>query len=148
MLKPDHKICRCCKDELHQSNFYPLKASKDGIHYYCKDCCKMKRTAERVKKRDKKSKISNRQRYRVEQLGLKVDGDITLAKLYHSDKGICQLCHKRVSSKEASIDHRIPVVKGGEHTWENVQLTHLRCNLQKGDRDSLPKTTKKKRKKS
>jgi hypothetical protein len=33
-----------------------------------------------------------------------------------------------------SVDHRIPLARGGTHTWENVALVHFRCNLRKGDR--------------
>lgn len=32
------------------------------------------------------------------------------------------------------IDHIVPRNKGGEHTWENVQLLCARCNAKKGDR--------------
>lgn len=33
-----------------------------------------------------------------------------------------------------SLDHNIPLSRGGEHTQSNVQWTHLLCNLRKGDR--------------
>src|SRR5699024_2277322 len=33
-----------------------------------------------------------------------------------------------------SIDHVLPISKGGPDTLENVQLLHLTCNIQKGDR--------------
>jgi 5-methylcytosine-specific restriction endonuclease McrA len=33
----------------------------------------------------------------------------------------------------ATIDHVIPLAKGGPDVWENVQATHCLCNGQKGD---------------
>jgi 5-methylcytosine-specific restriction endonuclease McrA len=40
----------------------------------------------------------------------------------------------------ASLEHRIPVSKGGRHTRANCACAHLRCNVQKGDRSAWPKT--------
>jgi hypothetical protein len=31
-----------------------------------------------------------------------------------------------------SIDHMIPVVRGGLHSWKNVKLAHVGCNASKG----------------
>lgn len=33
-----------------------------------------------------------------------------------------------------SLDHVVPMILGGGHTWENVQLAHFGCNLTKGYR--------------
>lgn len=33
----------------------------------------------------------------------------------------------------ASIDHVVPLAKGGQHTRENVQIAHLGCNVDKND---------------
>ena len=32
-----------------------------------------------------------------------------------------------------SIDHVIPVSKGGTHTWDNVKLAHRHCNTMKSN---------------
>lgn len=78
-----------------------------------------------------------------------VDWDITLTKLYLRDEGICWLCGKPcdyddyyvndngvtiVGEQYPSIDHVIPLAKGGLHAWSNVKLAHKGCNEQKGDR--------------
>ena len=36
----------------------------------------------------------------------------------------------------ATVEHIIPLCKGGTHTWDNVAPSHARCNFQRGD--SLP----------
>lgn len=80
--------------------------------------------------------------------GCLVDKNITLKRLYKRDSGICYLCgglcdwnDTRIGKKGTvccgfkypSIDHVIPLAKGGLHSWENVKLAHLGCNLEKSD---------------
>lgn len=36
--------------------------------------------------------------------------------------------------KNETLDHIIPLSKGGTHTWDNVQLAHMSCNAGKCDR--------------
>lgn len=61
--------------------------------------------------------------------------------IYNRDKWICQICKKPVKKelsfphpKCASLDHVIPLSRGGTHESENVQLAHLSCNTSKGNR--------------
>ena len=58
--------------------------------------------------------------------------------VYLRDGWKCQICKKRVDKEFkwpdpmfASLDHIIPLSKGGTHTYNNVQLVHLKCNLRK-----------------
>jgi len=44
----------------------------------------------------------------------------------------CHLCGRAVKRKDASMDHLIPLSKGGAHTYQNVALAHRRCNSQRG----------------
>jgi hypothetical protein len=62
----------------------------------------------------------------------------SLAEIFLRDRGICQLCRRRVSRTRkwphplsASLDHIVPV---SERPWDdarNIQLAHLRCNIRK-----------------
>jgi hypothetical protein len=45
----------------------------------------------------------------------------------------CVLCGKLLTYDTATIDHKIPISKGGNNQYENFQLTHFECNLKKGD---------------
>lgn len=126
--------CRTCGNYKSPDQYYSLASGPDGLHPDCKDCCKVSRALENVRKRDKRSKISVRQRVRAQGLGIKFDADITLAKIFKRDRGHCHLCTKWVQPRHASMDHDIPLSKGGTHTWGNVRLTHIKCNLRKGDR--------------
>lgn len=70
------------------------------------------------------------------------DPGITLRALYDRDGGRCQLCGGLcdyddfilrdgvtvVGNLYPSIDHVVPLSRGGSHTWDNVQLAHKGCN--------------------
>ncbi len=77
-----------------------------------------------------------------------IDWGITLSKLIKRDKNVCHICggkcdkkdytinkdgHFIVGSEYPSIDHLVPISKGGQHTWENVKLAHFYCNTIKRD---------------
>lgn len=81
-----------------------------------------------------------------------IDRDITLKEVYETDGGICYLCGGQcdwndcrrdgtqfiVGGSYPSIDHVVPLTKGGEHSWSNVRLAHLSCNAKKGNRHTSP----------
>lgn len=61
--------------------------------------------------------------------------------VFERDGWICQLCGYSVSKlmdpklgDMASLDHIIPISKGGQHSYANTQLAHLSCNISKGNR--------------
>ena len=44
----------------------------------------------------------------------------------------CNLCKRILNSKKSSLDHILPVCHGGRNHIGNLQLTHPRCNHEKG----------------
>ncbi|WP_188942134.1 HNH endonuclease [Virgibacillus salexigens] len=57
-------------------------------------------------------------------------------KVFERDEWKCGICGSYVNhslsypdTMSASIDHIIPLSKGGSHTYKNVQCSHLSCNL-------------------
>ena len=54
--------------------------------------------------------------------------------VYERDRGTCQYTGKKLSSKTASIDHVVPVSRGGTNTWENVVLAHIDVNYKKSNK--------------
>jgi len=65
---------------------------------------------------------------------------ISYVEVFERDGWGCQLCGQPVDRSVAwphplfpSLDHIVPLSKGGRHEIGNVQLAHLRCNLSKGD---------------
>lgn len=66
---------------------------------------------------------------------------VSRAAILERDNQTCQICGKRVRLDvqsphplSVSLDHIIPLAKGGTHEPSNVQLAHFRCNVIKSDR--------------
>ncbi len=64
-----------------------------------------------------------------------IDKGITAEKLMKRDKNTCHICGGKVDINADSndgmyptIDHIVPLSKGGAHTWGNVALAHRKCN--------------------
>lgn len=96
------------------------------------------------KKRQNKYKEITR---RVKIKNALVDSDITIDKLLRRDGYVCHICGKLCDKNDyiqtekafiagnyyPSIDHVIPLAKGGLHSWDNVKIAHRICNSYKGD---------------
>jgi 5-methylcytosine-specific restriction endonuclease McrA len=54
--------------------------------------------------------------------------------LYARDGSRCQYCGKHFPTRELTIDHVVPRVQGGAHSWENLVCACIRCNARKGGR--------------
>ena len=102
----------------------------------CSDICKKKY---QNRQHDLRRRIKNKSN---------INNDISLEKLMQRDEGICKICGRQVDTEDyyytdegyfiagenyPSIDHIIPLAKGGTHTWNNVQLAHRHCNSIKCD---------------
>jgi len=79
-------------------------------------------------------------RRRAQKLRTEVE-PVDRLRVFERDKWICHLCGKKVNKRlksphrmSASIDHVIPLARGGGHTYRNVRLAHRGCNSSKGAR--------------
>tara|TARA_B110000503_G_scaffold50924_1_gene82420 strand:+ start:471 stop:1256 length:786 start_codon:yes stop_codon:yes gene_type:complete len=79
---------------------------------------------------------------RARSLGIEdpVSELVDVEKLQAMTSGYCSLCGVELSWSESwpgdfypTIDHIIPVSKGGQHVEENLQWVHWACNLKKRD---------------
>lgn len=66
---------------------------------------------------------------------------VLLEAIAERDRWRCHLCRKRVGKaiawphpRSASLDHLVPLSRGGTHDPANVRLAHLSCNSSKGSR--------------
>lgn len=67
---------------------------------------------------------------------------ITIRALADRDAWMCHLCgdpvrnvrHRRGMPRMdgPTIDHVVPLARGGAHTWDNVALAHFICNSRRG----------------
>jgi len=82
------------------------------------------------------------QRRRARMMGAFVE-DVDMARLWERDGGICGICLEPIDATipwphklSKTLDHKIPLARGGEHSYANAQLAHAVCNSRKND--SLP----------
>lgn len=116
---------------------------KHGANRNCDDCRSISKS-EQSRKKDikRRSKIKD----------VCVDRDISLEKLYEMENGICYICGKKCDYKDKveingtiicgnsypSIDHVVPLAKGGLHSWSNCRLACRLCNSKKSDSTNYP----------
>lgn len=61
--------------------------------------------------------------------------DAIKRQLINSKGAICGICGKPIANmKDCTIDHIIPISRGGMTTLDNCQLAHKLCNRMKGSR--------------
>ena len=53
--------------------------------------------------------------------------------IYLRDDFMCQYCARRFPERELTLDHVVPVVRGGKKNWENIVTACTPCNQKKGD---------------
>jgi len=80
--------------------------------------------------------------YRARKIAAHVE-DVRREVVFERDGYLCRLCSTplRVDVKAPhphtpSIDHIVPLSRGGDHSYANIQSAHLACNVAKGARIS------------
>ena len=59
--------------------------------------------------------------------------------LYIRDFYTCQYCFTKLPRKELTLDHVIPISRGGKTNWENIVASCGTCNIGKGNKIQAPK---------
>ena len=61
--------------------------------------------------------------------------------IFERDGWTCGICHQAIDPDvkhpdpmSASLDHIVPIARGGEHSRANAQAAHLTCNVRKADK--------------
>ena len=54
-------------------------------------------------------------------------------KLIYGKTNICAICGKPITAEDFTIDHIVPLSRGGNNKLENLRPTHEKCNLLKGN---------------
>ena len=121
------KECGCC-GELFINNGKRTK--------FCSDECMIR--AGNAQSKDR----------RIKKIQVVKRDNIILSRLYERDNGVCHICGSLCNWNDyevredgtfvagndyPSIDHVIPLSKGGQHSWNNVKLAHRICNTLKSD---------------
>lgn len=63
---------------------------------------------------------------------------ITHLDIAERDHWLCHICHAKVRQQDWSLDHLIPLSRGGLHVPENVALAHKLCNNRRFVGNTIP----------
>lgn len=64
------------------------------------------------------------------------------SEIFDRDGYRCHLCGVEVLRRDASLDHLVPIVRGGAHARWNVATAHRRCNQRRGTRQLFASETR------
>lgn len=139
-----------CRKNRKQSKRNIPKMVKITIVNHCDECGKEHHTTSKAQrfcsykcKTRNRNKLNELERRKYYDAG---DNSITLTKLIDKENNICYICLGECDSKDyikddkgtiicgnnyPSIEHVIPLSKGGKHEWGNVKLAHRGCNIRK-----------------
>lgn len=128
---------------------YNMNGHKTGPKSMCRDCERIRNVAWREAngtywqewQKDNAQLVrdaSNRRRAaKFSREHEKIDRDV----VFERDAYECKLCYKPLDMEakfphplSPTLDHIIPINKGGHHLYVNLQAAHFRCNTAKGDR--------------
>lgn len=48
----------------------------------------------------------------------------------------CFVCGEHVDKDKATLEHIIPISKGGTDSMDNLAISHFRCNVKRGNCDN------------
>ena len=129
--------CKQCGHSFERSVSHVRKGN-----LICRNCCGLPEFEDR---RVRHTYYGHNHHERAIKYGCVYDSSVTLKKLIKRDGLRCAICgemcdpddrswSKYSGPMRPSIDHIIPMAKGGGHIWSNVQVAHLICNTIKSDK--------------
>ena len=137
-------ICSVCGKHFSISEFMESKGRTliPANPKYCSQKCNRK-ALNKARKKAPSGRTGNYYN-RARKYGCEYSTGITLKKLVARDGLKCRICGDMCDWDDhswteysgpmyPSIDHIVPMSKGGGHVWGNVQVAHIICNSEKGD---------------
>lgn len=122
--------CEVCREEFDRER---------PDHRYCSRRCYLRRYGQ------EHDGVGGGHKRRAEHYGVAYE-PINPLQVYVEDEWTCGLCDEPIDPELAhphplsvSLDHKVPLSKGGPHVRSNVQAAHLLCNMRKGARVDDPK---------
>lgn len=149
LLTFGRRYCNSCHQARLVSDFPRNRAQKDGLSRECKACSKTRYMARPLAERNARVRSwMERNPQRAQQLGQQAASarrarvreafveHVDPRVLYQRDEGICGICDGPVSDR-FDVDHIVPLVAGGEHSYANTRIAHPSCNRAKGRQQAL-----------
>jgi 5-methylcytosine-specific restriction endonuclease McrA len=144
VIEDNKKLCMHCKTMIDLSEFSKTSRGLGGLSAYCK-CCANVRYYDKEKGRiaTAKYRVVNRETHlashrirmfeRRNRVKVTSDGSLNagvLRQLYA--KETCCYCGEYVSVENRTLDHIVPLISGGSHSIDNVDMACWTCNCSKG----------------
>lgn len=156
-MRPGRRECKeCAKERLAEYRRKNLEAIKQGQAAYREQHraeLNAKQTAyyydnhEEIRRRslergdERKWRLANPQKSRekVARRRARIKGSpvvemVDREAIIRRDKSTCYLCNVVLEAKDVTLDHVIPLAKGGHHTAANLKVACRPCNLRKSDK--------------
>lgn len=124
--------CRDCKSRRNKKDYQRNKPIRRRRHSEWREKNRMK-IREYVRawaRRNPNAIRSNVAAYRARKKSAFVEV-VSLEWLLQRQNYYCGICEGTIFDNP-SIDHVLPLSKGGTHEYDNVQAVHLKCNIRKG----------------
>ena len=138
-------VCKVCGKEYTPRQYVE---STGGTTFsnpgYCSVECKKKANNKMTHDARKRRGVKDNHRHRAKIYGCKYDSSVTLPKVIKRYGLKCAICgemcdlndhgwNQWMGPMSPTIDHIVPMAKGGGHVWDNVQIAHAICNSYKSD---------------
>ena len=118
------KICSTCLVRKPLAEYNRHNKTKDKLTARCRQCHAVAMRTVSARRRARKAGVACER--------------VDYTEIAKRDQWVCQICRRPVSPEirwpdpqSGSIDHIVPVSKGGAHLRSNIQLAHLACNMKK-----------------
>jgi len=132
------------REERRATRLAARAAARAALLQKCCEWCLQPFTATTTMQKfccDAHNNIAKSQRRKARLRGARVGTPPSLWTIYERDGGRCGICGDGVErsirwpdQRAPSIDHIVPITRGGTDEAANLQLAHLRCNQAKGNR--------------
>ena len=120
----------------------PGRAASRAYYARNKEACREK---SRLYRENNQEQLRATRRHQSSRNRAKLRGafveDVSHRVVFEKDDNVCQGCQKvcdpdadRFASNKATLDHVVPLARGGEHSYANVQTLCWPCNHVKRDR--------------
>lgn len=147
LLNDKTHVCSVCGKYFSISEFMENKGRRliPTNPKYCSRECENKHNNRKSKECKRRRGVQDGHRHRAKKYGCAYDPTVTLPRLIKRDGLRCAICGEMCDPNDnswskysgpmyPSIDHIVPMSKGGGHVWENVQVAHIICNSNKSDK--------------
>lgn len=87
--------------------------------------------------------LKNRDKVRIYKYNRrKYEKDLTVEKIEKTYQNnlinylvlTCELCNKPIGCEKDNLEHLVPLSRGGTNNQHNLAVSHMKCNLRKGDK--------------